>query len=311
MALSGKRRYLVLDDPLPSSEIPNILGILVRDVANPLDRSAPVVTEAIAARLKDFTLEPVVRVNATDVLQQAGSSSLVVALQKVFKLAASHEQQTQLDIKTARIRTVRLKGHDKAFEWMKKNCAAEIRDFLAQWKHHTLYMVVGFKTIVDANIRIAHAASRTVKVEGEVPVAQAAGMAAGVVPPVSGNTGNASVSATAGSCEEILYEATHEGEQIFAVQYRKINRGFILRRLFSSGSILAEPGELVSFGKGRALGGDKSESESESESLSDEESDDDLAMEFPTAGLSAIREGHASFGISQTGEVEEFLYRCA
>jgi acyl-CoA synthetase (NDP forming) len=85
----GKHRYLVLDDTLSSSEIPNLLGILVVDAANPLSISAPKITEAVVTRLKEYTLEPVSQKNVSDVLKEACSSSLFVCLEKIFNLAAS------------------------------------------------------------------------------------------------------------------------------------------------------------------------------------------------------------------------------
>lgn len=306
----GKHRYLVLDDTLSSSEIPNLLGILVVDAANPLSISAPKITEEVATRLKEYTLEPVSQKNVSDVLQEAHSSSLFVCLEKIFNLAASKGRQTKLDLKTARVRTISLKSHDQVFDWMKKNCAAEIKAFLDEnWRKRAVYMIVGFKTITDANIRISYTAGQTASMEAKVPVIEMAGATAGA-PVVPANTGNPSISLSATRCEGVLSEATYEDEQVFAVQYRKIKRGPFLRRLLTRRDG-CDPimGELQEFRGGKALGAVGSGGSGE-ESSDDEDDEDDLSFEFPTVDMSAIcDEERGEFNISQGGKNEEFLYR--
>jgi uncharacterized protein YqgV (UPF0045/DUF77 family) len=70
-------------------------------------------------------------------------------------------------------------------------------------------MIVGFKTITDANIRISYTAGQTASIEVKVPVIEMAGATASV-PVMPVNTGNPSISLSATRCEGVLSEATYE-----------------------------------------------------------------------------------------------------
>ncbi|KAL8364752.1 hypothetical protein RB595_003838 [Gaeumannomyces hyphopodioides] len=89
----------------------------------------------------------------------------------------------------------------------------------SQRPYSKVYLVCGFKTLTDA--RVGQARCHKTKLDASVAVPAAVIATAGGVPAPGSYLGiGGSVSSTSASAEEVGYTAA--GEQVFAVQYRKI-----------------------------------------------------------------------------------------
>ncbi|KAL8365086.1 hypothetical protein RB595_004078 [Gaeumannomyces hyphopodioides] len=90
----------------------------------------------------------------------------------------------------------------------------------SQRLHSRVYLVCGFKTLTDARVGLARC--HKTKLDASVAVPAAVIAAAGGVPALGSDLDiGGSLSLTSGSAEEVGYTAA--GEQVFAVQYRKIH----------------------------------------------------------------------------------------
>lgn len=69
--MAQPRRYLLLDDPSPSEEIPKILGLIVLEPGNPLDLRTPKNSESpetVQNLANQYRLKPVEQANVRFVL---------------------------------------------------------------------------------------------------------------------------------------------------------------------------------------------------------------------------------------------------
>ncbi|KAJ6003549.1 hypothetical protein N7522_006241 [Penicillium canescens] len=232
--MAGLNTYLVLDDPLPSDSIPFTLGVLVLEPQRPLDLKWPYMPEDSFLRTtQENKLEPVNQKDAHFMLNKDCDASLKLALQHVFSIVAKRANTTELELNTAKVSTYRLTNHYVVFDRLITDFAREIVQFIKKnGRGRKLYMIVGFKTIVDQRIRVYHKSLAEKKGKATIPVAEVIQAASGAPPTI--HAGNPSAEVATSNSREVLLEATGDGESIFAIQYRRIKRRPLLKRLLDS-----------------------------------------------------------------------------
>jgi hypothetical protein len=234
IGMAGINTYLVLDDPVPSDSIPFTLGVLVLEPQRPLDLKWPYMPEDSFLRMtQDNKLEPVNQTDVRFMLNKDCDASLKLALQHVFSIVAKRANTTELELNTSKVSTYRLANHYVVFDRLITDFATEIAQFIKKMSRgRKLYMIVGFKTIVDQRIRVYHKSLAEKMGKATVPVAEAIQAGSGGPPAI--HAGDPSVEVATSNSREGLLEATGDGESIFAIHYRRIKRRPFFKRLLDS-----------------------------------------------------------------------------
>ncbi|EXA33896.1 hypothetical protein FOVG_15187 [Fusarium oxysporum f. sp. pisi HDV247] len=260
----SKPSFLILDYPLPGSEITRLLGRFVFDYNLPFNRSAP---EDLPAFISDYMRQYNKQTSASVTIQSTKSSTIRAKLEKALSLTAAQNSSLQYDITTARIKTYRLHDQDRAFDALiaipsvRQEVDALFRR--PNQRTRTIYIVVRIKTFLDAAVKSKQGRGATNSGEATAPVG-AILSAAGIAPPI-GMKVRADWQRGANSC--LTLDAKHEGEQIFAVEYRTVKLS-IFDMLRGSG---AGPrfGNTRTFAWGEGVMGASSRDSEESDSEDD------------------------------------------
>ncbi|KAH7175980.1 hypothetical protein EDB81DRAFT_771629 [Dactylonectria macrodidyma] len=217
-------RFLILDEPIPPSEIPQLLGRFVCDYNSPLDRFAPAtVPEFVSTHVKEYGEKTAVSL----VLQNERSESVKAKLEQIFSLSASQGAVRRLDIASDVIKTYRLHEQDVVFDTFMASpeLKKQVNGLFRKPGHRTnkVYMIVGLKTLLDANVKREWGRQKGKQASVQMPL-QAALAAGGVL---AGKTLNIGVELQTNTDITISAEAKHTGEQIFAIEYRVIKKSLL------------------------------------------------------------------------------------
>ncbi|KJZ70329.1 hypothetical protein HIM_10297 [Hirsutella minnesotensis 3608] len=259
-------RFLILDEPIPSSERFRLLGSFVYDYNAPLDRFAPT---TLPEFISNHVIEYGPRTAASLVLQNQQSESVKAKLEQIFLLSASQSAASRYNIASDVVKTYRLLDQDTAFDALM--ASSEIKEqvyaLFRRPGHRTnkVYMIVGLKTLLDARATREWGGGKGREAKAHAPV-QATLAAAGASTGKVADTGvefqaNADISMSAG--------AKHPGEQIFAIEYRVIRRSFLSKLDRSRPDVTYGSIKYWGWGEGVMAG----ESESEEDDSEDEGSE--------------------------------------
>ncbi|KAJ6003557.1 hypothetical protein N7522_006249 [Penicillium canescens] len=117
-------------------------------------------------------------------------ASLKLALQRVFSVVAKRANTTELELNTAKVSTYRLTNHYVVFDRLITDFAAEIAQFINKnGRGMKLYMIVGFKTIVDQHIRLYHKSLAEKRGKATVPVGEGIQAGSGAPPVIHADDG--------------------------------------------------------------------------------------------------------------------------
>jgi hypothetical protein len=214
----AKHPTFVLTERLPCEKyFDKFLGVVVADIARPHHEYCPNDPRLAVSYGPDDIIE-------TDVetfLSSQSNASVQATLRGLFGLDAESESSTEHGIRSKWVLTRRLPQHRKVFEAIVGKYGNELVQMLKN-NNGQGYMVVGFKTCVDAEI--TQGSERLRKLDGNmtIPVSQLAAAASHGVA-VVGGTMDPSVSVLKQSGIRVIAQSIAKGEQIFAVQYRKIS----------------------------------------------------------------------------------------
>jgi len=226
-------RFLVLTEPIPASELDNLLGRFVVDCFSPLDISAPKSGKSVGEQYK---LDPILSEDVAVILKLCKERSAGTRLQSILELAASRGWNQELRMESSKIRTYRLKSHNCVFEDIISD-EVRLKEVKALFNYskggflrtrRQLFMITGVKVISDSSYSLGQTVDNSQDVTVTIPVSQAINTVApglGVVvnfvdPEVSGSHKNQS-SATQ-SFKTIQ-------DQIFAVEYRTITKPLLVK----------------------------------------------------------------------------------
>ncbi|PNP49901.1 hypothetical protein THARTR1_09431 [Trichoderma harzianum] len=206
---------LLLNRPIPRDAIE--LGHLVADPIQPdqdycLPEFAEEGVEDGSSTNPAATLQRIE--NFQDVLEQTRGTKLELRLPKLLSIGASNPDSVSLKVSSSLCVIHQLRNSSAYFDAACEDRA--VRDWLerqAKRPLRTAYLICGFKTLTDARVELVHYKDNVLDLSSSVPAAVIAGAASGL-------DAAARVSLNRESYENLGYTAT--GEQVFAVQYRKI-----------------------------------------------------------------------------------------
>lgn len=182
------------------------------DNTNPT--TAPFTPDVAIQRLENFH----------EILKRTQGTRLELNLLSLLSVAPSNPARFSTTVTATRCITHQLRNASIYFSAVCQQ--PKVRAWLEKESRRptsTVYLVCGFKTLIDARVDLERHHETDLSVTASLPAAVIAG-AAGVpapIPPDSGLDVSGSVTLTNESSEEVGYTAV--GEQVFAVQYRKIH----------------------------------------------------------------------------------------
>ena len=193
------------------------LGRLVLDLNSPeqdyFDPKFPIDPEAIIVRQQ---------LNFSEILQHTCGSKLHGFLTTILTMSFSKQDEKHLSIYSLRNTTYQLKNSSNVFERI-----CEI-DLAKKWiekaigRGWSVYMVVGIQTLLDAELSERDVKANERAIDATLPISSVVGASAGIPMPLTnflGAGGGASWSENGGTLANFIAD----GEQVYAVQYRKIN----------------------------------------------------------------------------------------
>lgn len=207
--------FLFLEVDLPIDIAPRILGCVVSDLRNPTDYFCP---KNNYDAFKELELE-VVDTNCRSFMSRNNLTTLSGRLGAVFELGGTTQNDLEVAITSHILRTRTLMQHPDILEKLKREQGPEIVD-LMNGNNGTGYMVVGFKSAVDANKSFTLGKQKAFKFKLDVPVAAAAAAASHGTVAIPSSLVDPSFTTTGQSGERVELRSTMEGERIFAVRYR-------------------------------------------------------------------------------------------
>lgn len=276
-------RFVVLDYPVPAEDVSDVLGRFVVDYSSPLDRSAP-------AKLPGFTKEYIYDcgsdTNVSILLQSSSNEVLRGKLDQIFSLVSSRDTTRRRELSSECIKTYRVRDHDKLFDRIgslpeiKKEVEALF--YRSGQRVSQIYMVVGVKTVQDATSKTEKGGSSSNETTATLPFG-AAVTAAGVPADPRSTVGAEWQQSSASSA---VYDAKHQGEQIFAVEYRVVKKRLLAK--WRGGNVMGLGG-IKSYGWGEGTMAGDSDSEDEDDDDDDEEVEDEEIERLPQLRGSQLR----------------------
>ncbi|KAH7007719.1 hypothetical protein EDB80DRAFT_881213 [Ilyonectria destructans] len=200
----------------PGKFTEHTLGCVVSDMENPTDDCFPPDNKDVLEAAKISQIFEMDDTNAEHFQRSVSDMDIRMKLTDIFssRIAKSKDNETSISSQTVITRI--LTAHPTVFNALKNMHEDELRRRLKNNK--TLYMIVGFKTCVDADISSYFRQVKEASTEVQVPVDKIL-LALGLSPTFGTNL---SVAAQVKKIQEHLSEHIATGERIFAVQYRMI-----------------------------------------------------------------------------------------
>ncbi|GKZ27283.1 hypothetical protein AbraIFM66951_004874 [Aspergillus brasiliensis] len=214
----AKHPTFVITERLPCEKyFDKLLGVVVADITCPHHEYCPDAPTRGISSDPDDTIEADVE---TFLLSQS-NASIRADLRALFGLGAESASSTKRGINSKWVLTRRLPQHRKAFEAIVDTYGNELMKMLKN-NNGRGYMVVGFKTCIDAEI--SQGSERLWKLDGNmtIPVSKLATAASHGAAVFDGSM-DPSVSVSKKSGIRVIAQSIARGEQIFAVQYRKVS----------------------------------------------------------------------------------------
>lgn len=224
---------LLLNRPIPRSSIE--LGRLVTDPKYPTqDYCQPTVRRDngdVANRGDDVGINLDLEVesqkfeNFNETIERAGGTRLEASLLNILSLAPSIPLKTSASISGPLCVVHEIRNTNEFFNMACRQ--PRVRKWLeeqAQRMRSTVYLVCGFKVLTDANVSLMRTHGANFEASVNVPSALVGG-AVGV--PMPGLDVGAAASVSNETSKKTDYMAV--GEQVFAVQYRKVSFSWLAR----------------------------------------------------------------------------------
>jgi len=194
-----------------------------------------------------------------DTLERTKGSSFNIFLSNVFSTKFNKSIGTTTAIEAAVCKTYQLKNSGDYFSKVCRSNSA--REWLerAIKRRKDVFLVVGIRTVTDAQITQSRSFSRTLSGKFDIPVTQAVTMAAGggavALVPSAVVAGNVGVGGSRLNQFNTTGGFTLQSEQIYAVQFRKIELSWFSGRNLDKASL--EDGNRWKVYLARRGGGDR------------------------------------------------------
>jgi len=262
--------FVILPEPIPVSELPEILGKFVVDYFSPLDISAP---KKVSDVTKPHELDKVVAEELSVVLNSIQDSSALARLQSVLELSAKKGWNQKLKIESSKVETHRLKNHDQVFETIMgtDDKAKEIEKLfkhsksgMIMWRKQA-YMIVGVKVITDSTVTFERTDKQSKDAKGAFPANK---VADALAPGCGRRVPNPEVAMHAEEeFGQTLHSKAKNQQEIFAVEYRVITRSTFVKK---TGADATKMGAKKRFNWGNGMMGDDDDEDMELDELSKE-----------------------------------------
>lgn len=266
-------RFVVLDNPIPAGDVSDILGRFVVDYSSPKDQSAP---EKLPEFTKEYIYDCGDDTSVSTLLQSSANEVLRGKLDQIFCFASSRDTTRRRELSSERVKTFRVRDHDKLFDRMgsfpeiKKEVEALF--YRSSERVRRIYMIVGVKTVQDAAIKTERGGSYSNEATATIPIGAA--VAASGIPADPKSKVGAEWKQT--SASSAGYEAKHQGEQVFAIEYRIVERRLLAKW---RGRSLMALGGIKSYGWGEGTMAAESDSDAEDDDDDDQEEGEDEEFE--------------------------------
>jgi hypothetical protein len=261
---TSRPRYLILDEPIPGSEVPQLLGRFIYDPTSPLDRFAP---STLPTFISDHIKKYGDQNSATLAVQSSSSEAASAKLQQIFSLASSRNASRSYDIETATITTYHLHDQDTAFDRLiaLKEVRRQVETLFRRPGQRTnrIYMIVGLKVLVDATVKAERGGGGSGEASARVPVGVAISAAAGMPVPARGLL-QAGVEWRQSGEANLIAKSQYEGEQVFAIAYRVIKKRLFPDLCTRGSGIIFSDSKRWGWGEG-VMGDDDEEEDSDYE----------------------------------------------
>lgn len=219
------RRFFILDERLPVTSIPKLLGRVVADKYLPLQKSAPFASTTTPHNPQDIIPyilpEPSVSTKQKESVATSHEQDLPFTL--IFTANWARSNQATLEMQTDAFKKYAFEDPDEIFDTLMENelYAADVLKFISMNKKNRTYLVTGFMTATGTLWKRTNDQSLSSKFSVKLPISQA------VAPffplPIDLIIGP-SQKTTVGRTSEMRVDE----EQIFAVSYSlvKVKRRF-------------------------------------------------------------------------------------
>jgi hypothetical protein len=239
--------FLILNDPIPGSRIPQLLGLFTHDPTSPLDQFAP---SPLPAFISTYVHEYSEQTSAKVAVQSSGSETVHTKLLQAFSFAASNKESRRWDIEAAAIKTYRLENQDTAFDAIMAVASArrQIETLFRRpgQRSNRIYMIVGLKVLVDATIKAERGGGRSGEASVSASMAAVASMA--TIPGLGGLGADGKCQNSAES--NAIVTAKHEGDLVFAVEYRVVRKSLFPNLRSKSSSVTLGKSKRWGWGEG-------------------------------------------------------------
>ena len=245
------RRFFVLDDTIPSSQIPHMMCRVVEDKLRPLDHYAPSKHDSLKPEphnpvdiISDILPIPFVRKVSKDQVKVAKAQGLGAALGAIFEVNTSHSYQEEAELQTKEIKQYSLENPTDYFDELIENeyYQTDLKKFLLTVKRRRGYFITGFLTASEAVFKRTTRNNSEDSFTATVPTDLALGAAGVPVPP--GLT-NPSITPHQASEMSRKREMVLGENEIFAVSYSPVKAQWWNNQIVVQGGLRAKKDQLA------------------------------------------------------------------
>lgn len=234
--MSAGRRYFILGDPLPGSQVPHMLGRVVEDKLLPLRSFVPFGFNDSNAKpdhnpeniIPGILPEPVVWSTRKDFFSNISEWSLGTGLADLIGIEQSFGTERGVTFEGDDVKSYSLPNTLQHFQRLMGNdaYARDVRDLLRRSKAGQAYFVTGFLTARQGTLSEFKLKSRKLGMEVTVPALEAAGVPTTIL----GGVGNPQIAPSASQTQRRGRTVEMVQEAIIAVSYDviKSSRSFHL-----------------------------------------------------------------------------------
>ena len=204
----------------PGKFTEHTLGCVVSDINNPTDDCFPPNNTDVLKVAKISEIFEMNDTNAEHVRSTVNDANVRLKLTDIFSSQITTSGKNETTISSQMVITRILTAHPEVFQALQTLHSSELRSRMKNNKKKPglLYMIVGFKTCVDADISSYHKQVKEASADVHVPLDKIL-LALGLPLTFGADLGAA---ARLEKIQQYLSKHVATGERIFAVQYRQI-----------------------------------------------------------------------------------------
>ncbi|KAH7141399.1 hypothetical protein B0J13DRAFT_58593 [Dactylonectria estremocensis] len=268
--MSLGRKYFLLKDVLPKTEIPHLVGRVVLDKTHPSQAYAPF-SHNPEDIVKDLLPAPVVWASGNDFISNTTGWKVTGGFSDIIQLGRSRSTENGASIESEEVSCYTMPNTMLAFEELMKNTAysKDIHDILRRSNTGHAYFVTGFLTCRNGVLSVSRVESQHQQVGATAPILQA---------PASnfGRMGNPNLSFGFEKTQKKVLSRQLVDNVIFAVAYDVIrssrsldldSRFFVKTSIINKGPKRVKPNHLA-FMRESDSDSDSEDSASDNEEIS-------------------------------------------